>query len=547
MRARPTSARLLIAVLAWLAGAGVGHAAAQPATQQAARAVVVASKPFGESYLLCEMFAQLLEARGMRVDRRPGLGATEIAFAALRTGAIDVYPEYTGTGLLAILRDSLTDAQRTDPRLVYAHVARASADRWGVRWLPPLGFENTYAVAVRRETAERDGLRTLGDLARVGGRLRAGFTSDFIGRADGLPGLARAYGLALRDVRPLAPAVKYEALASGAVDVVDGYSTDGLLARHDLVTLADDRRFFPPYEAAALVSATVARERPEAVAALTELSGRLTEARMRALNRRVEVDGEDVARVAADALRTLGLVRTAGGAAAAIAPAPTGAAGRPSLPAYLWGRRASLLALTLRHLALVSIALGGAVLVAVPLGLGLERARRAAEPTLGALGALQTVPSLALLAFMIPLLGVGTLPALVALWLYALYPIARATFTGLREADPAAVEAAEALGATPAQRLLLVRLPLAAPVIMAGVRTAAIITVGAATLAALIGAGGLGEPIVTGLALADTRLVLSGALPAAALALLVDGALALVERLVTPPHRRAATPPRRSR
>jgi osmoprotectant transport system permease protein len=139
-----------------------------------------------------------------------------------------------------------------------------------------------------------------------------------------------------------------------------------------------------------------------------------------------------------------------------------------------------------------------------------------------------------LLAFMVPLLGVGVIPALVALWLYALYPIARGTYTGVRDADPAAVEAAEALGMTPAQRLLQVRLPLAAPVIMAGVRTAAVITVGAATLAAFIGAGGLGEPIVTGLALADTRQILSGALPAAALALLVDGALALVERRVAP-------------
>lgn len=528
--------RLLLALLLSLAGAGVRPAAAQPA----APPVVVASKPFGESYLLCEMFAQLLEARGIRVDRRPGLGATEIAFAALRTGAIDVYPEYTGTGLLAVLGDTLTAAQRADPRLVYGHVARASADRWGVRWLPPLGFENTYAIAVRRETAAREGLRTLGDLARAAPRLRAGFTSDFIGRADGLPGLAGAYGLAFRDVRPLAPAVKYEALASGAVDVIDGYSTDGLLARHDLVTLADDRRFFPPYEAAAVVSPTLARARPDAVAALALLSGRLTEARMRELNRRLEVDGDDVGRVAAEALQALGLVRPADGAAGAAASPATPAAGRPHLAAYLWGRRASIRALTLRHLALVAIALGAAVVVAVPLGLALERARRAAEPTLGALGALQTVPSLALLAFMIPLLGVGTLPALVALWLYALYPIARATFTGLREADPAAVEAAAALGATPAQRLLLVRLPLAAPVIMAGVRTAAIITVGAATLAALIGAGGLGEPIVTGLALADTRLVLSGALPAAALALLVDGALALVERAVTPPHRRPA-------
>jgi osmoprotectant transport system permease protein len=204
----------------------------------------------------------------------------------------------------------------------------------------------------------------------------------------------------------------------------------------------------------------------------------------------------------------------------------------------LWDRRANLAALTLRHLLLVGLALLAAVIVAVPLGLSLERTRRLAEPTIGMLGVLQTIPSIALLAFMIPLFGVGVIPALVALWLYALYPIARGTYTGVRDADPDAVAAAEALGTTPRQRLLWVRLPLAAPVIMAGIRTAAVITVGAATLAAFIGAGGLGEPIVAGLALADTRMILSGALPAAALALAVDGVLAVVERLVAPAHRR---------
>jgi osmoprotectant transport system permease protein len=505
----------------------VAHAPARP--------VIIGSKPFGESYLLCEMFAQLLETHGIAVDRRTGLGATEVAFAALRTSAIDVYPEYTGTGLVTILHDSLADSLRGDAGAVYRHVARASSDRWGVRWLPPLGFQNTYAIAVRRETAARYHLRTLGDLARAGGALTAGFTADFIGRPDGLPGLARVYGLRPRAVRPLAPAVKYQALAPGGVDVVDGYSTDGLLARYDLVTLLDDRHFFPPYEAAAVVSPRLARDRPDALAALTLLSGRLDEARMRALNRRVEVNGEDVHRVAADALASLGL-----GASTVIArDSGAASAAREGLGAYLWARRGTIGALALRHLLLVAIALGAAVLLAVPLGLALERARHAAEPVIGALGVLETVPSIALLAFMIPLFGVGTIPALVALWLYALYPIARATYTGVRDADAAAVEAATALGMTPAQRLVRVRLPLAAPVIMAGVRTAAVITVGAATLAAFIGAGGLGEPIVAGLALADTRLILSGALPAAALALLVDGALALVERAVAPAHLRA--------
>lgn len=493
--------------------------------------VIVASKPFGESYLLCEMFAQLLEAHGIAVTRRPGLGATAVAFAALRRNAIDVYPEYTGTGLVAILHDSLSDSIAHDPRAVYEYVARAFAARYRVRWLPPLGFQNTYAIAVRRATAEQYHIRTLSDLTREGTHMVAGFTPDFIGRSDGLPGLARAYGLHLRDVRPLAPAVKYQALAASAVDVVDGYSTDGLLARYDLVTLIDDRHFFPPYEAAAVVGPRLALENPTAVATLTLLSDRLSETRMRELNRRVEVGGEDVHRVAAAALAELGLVQPH-----AVDAAMRARDTHVGFWQYLWERRATIATLTLRHLFLVAVALAAAILVAVPLGLGLERGRSIAEPVVRVLGMIQTIPSIAMLAFMIPLLGIGTVPALVALWLYALYPIARNTYTGVRDADPAAVEAAEALGTTPPQRLLMVRLPLAAPVIMAGVRTAAVITVGAATLAAFIGAGGLGEPIVAGLALADTRMVLSGALPAAALALIVDGALALVERALTPAY-----------
>lgn len=502
--------------------------------------IIVASKPFGESYLLAEMFAQLLESHGLIVDRRLGLGQTEIAMQALRTGAIDVYPEYTGTGLLAVLHDSLTDSLASDPRLVFTHVAREFASRYGVRWLPPLGFQNSYAIAVRHNTAAQYHLRTLSDLARESGHLVAGFTADFIGRADGLAGLARAYGVRPRAVRPLAPAVKYQALASSAVDVIDGYTTDGLLSKYDLVTLVDDKHFFPPYEAAAVIGARLARERPQAVSALTSLSGMLDESRMRVLNRRIEVDGEDVKRVAADALRDLGL--TSGTSAAkgsgATVPISRSLSTKGPLSSYLWERRAAIWTLVLQHLLLVALALGAAIIVALPLALALERARRIAEATIGSLGVLETIPSIALLAFMIPLFGIGVKPALVALWIYALYPIVRSAYSGVRDADPSAVEAAEALGMTPWQRLLRVRLPLAAPVIMSGIRTAAVITVGAATLAAFIGAGGLGEPIVAGLALADTNMILSGALPAAALALVVDGALALVERAVSPAHLR---------
>jgi osmoprotectant transport system permease protein len=335
--------------------------------------------------------------------------------------------------------------------------------------------------------------------------------------------------LRFHDVRALGPAVKYQALAAGQVDVIDGYSTDGLIARYDLVVLSDDRHFFPPYEAAALVSARLTADNPRAIAALGELSGRLDERQMRALNQRVEVERTPVAVVARDALASLGLLSSA-----AAARASGGATRSLSLTGYLSGQRTVIARLAGRHIELVAISLIVAVLVAVPVGLLLERAARQAEGVIRAVGVLQTLPGIALLAFMIPLLGIGVIPALVALVLYSLYPIVRNTYTGVRDADPAAVSAARALGMTDAQILRDVHLPLTTPIIMAGIRTAAVIDVGTATLAAFIGAGGLGEPIVAGLALSDTRMILSGAIPAALLAVGVDAGLALVERFTRP-------------
>ncbi|MEO7503128.1 MAG: glycine betaine ABC transporter substrate-binding protein [Gemmatimonadaceae bacterium] len=520
---------LLLLVIALV---GTSQSKSYGQSRQPNAPVVVASKPFGESFILAELFAQLIERRGLTVDRRPGLGATEVAFSALRSGVVDVYPEYTGTGLLAVLKEP----PQNDPAAVFARVAQEFPKRYGVRWLPPLGFENTYAIAVRRETARQFSLATLSDLARAAPRLTAGLTADFIERKDGLPGLKSAYGMSFKSVRPLGQAVKYQALASGAVDVIDGYSTDGFIAKYDLVVLRDDKRFFPPYEAAALVSARLYRDQPGAIAALIELSGRLDVETMRRLNARLEVDQEPVDVIARSELQTLGLI-----AGAPAASTSSTNAAPASFASYMWAQRQTLLKAIIRHLLLVGVALIAGMIVAIPLGLWLDSAGRAAEPVIRAIGVLQTIPSIALLAFMVPLIGIGVLPALVALWLYSLYPIVRSTYSGVRDADPTAVYAARALGMTSSQILRQVRLPLAAPTVLAGIRTAAVIAVGTATLAAFIGAGGLGEPIATGLALADTRLILSGALPAAALALIVDALLGVVERATTPaPLRHAA-------
>ena len=531
-----------------------------------ARPIVVASKPFAESYVLAEVFAQLLEARGHVVDRRLGLGTTEVALQALARSEIDVYPEYTGTGLAAVLAESSSGGSAA----VFRRVSDAFLARWGARWLPPLGFANNYAVAMRRGAADSLGVRTLSGLARIAPRLSAGFSPDFAGRADGLLGLTEAYdGMEFRDVRNLLQAVKYQALAEGEVDVIDAYSTDGAVARYDLAVMTDDLGFFPPYDAAPLASRRFYEERPEATLLLSRLAGRIDEAVMRRANERVELAGVTPAQAARELLVEIGLGATggadsapdgdlAGNAGPDAAPDGAGAGNagpdarsgtdpetsrptvpRPSrsvgaLPAHMWSHRAELGRQAARHLLLVLVSLGAAALVALPAGVALERRRSFAESAIRAAGLLQTIPGIALLAFMIPLFGIGATPAAAALFLYSLLPILRNTYTGIVEAAPGAVEAGRALGMTEAQLLLRIRLPLAAPVVMAGVRTAAVINVGTATLAAFVGGGGLGDPIVAGLALADPVMILSGAVPAAAMALTVDWGLARAEARVAP-------------
>lgn len=500
--------------------------------QSGVRPIIVASKPFAESYLLAEVFAQLLEHNGYPVDRRPGFGATELLTQALIADEVDVYPEYAGTGLTAVLGETATGGSVA----VFNRVSAAYEARWGLRWLPPLGFENTYAIAMRRGTADSLGVRTLSDLASIAPGLAAGFSPDFIGRADGLDGLAAAYGIEFRETRSLLQAVKYRAITEGAVDLIDAYSTDGAISRHDLTVLADDHEFFPPYDAAPVASRAFHEELPGAVLVLTRLAGRIDVAAVRRANERIEVEGRPVAEAAGELLAEIGLgARAAGsGATEGRSAADPATPVLVALPRHMWNARGELARQVVRHLLLVLASLGAAIPVAVPAGVALERRRAWAGTALRFAGILQTVPGIALLAFMIPVFGIGAAPAVAALFLYSLLPILRNTYTGVTEAAPEAVAAGRALGMTEWQLLARIRLPLAAPVIMAGIRTAAVINVGTATLAAFIGAGGLGDPIVAGLSLSDPVMILSGAVPAAALALLVDWGLARAEAAVAP-------------
>ncbi|MBM3219178.1 MAG: ABC transporter permease subunit [Candidatus Rokubacteria bacterium] len=472
-------------------------------------AIRVGSKSFTESYILGEIVAQIIDGAGeARPERRFGLGGTGIVYGAIASGDIDVYAEYTGTIAQAILKT---------PAVTSVEPLRAALAPLGLTLSGPLGFENTYALAVRRDAAQRLQLRSISDLAKHP-TLRAAFDPGFLERPDGWPGLKAHYGLAFADVRIMEHALTYPALANGRVDVIDVFSTDGQLARLDLVLLDDDRRFFPPYAAVLLARRAVAERFPRTWAELQgRLVGRIDTATMTRLNALADLDRRPFADVAATFLGDT-------------ARAPRAArSGRELLTP---GRE--LVTLTVEHLELVVIAVAVAMLLGVPLGILAARRPRLAQVELMGVGVLQTIPALALLAFMIPLFGIGTVPALVALCLYALLPIVRNTHAGLASLDPRLVEMTTVLGLTGWRRLAWIELPLASVTIMAGIKTSAVLTVGTATLAAFIGGGGYGTLIVTGLALNDVATILRGAIPSAVLALAIHAAFEGLDRLVIP-------------
>ncbi|MBL0422807.1 ABC transporter permease subunit [Ramlibacter sp. AW1] len=478
--------------------------AASPA--QAADPVVVGSKRFTESYVLGEIARQVLTDAGVPAVHRQGLGNTAVMEQALASGAIQVYPEYTGTIVREILKQPGAEA---------AAPSVAQINRWlaprGLKAAVPLGFNNSYALAMREDDAQRLGIATLSDLAKSDASLRFGLSHEFLARADGWNALKAAYGLPFAPGSGLDHGLAYQALQRGQVDVVDAYTTDAQIQRLGLRVLRDDRGFFPRYDALLLMRAEL-DERPLVAA----LAGRIDEQAMRAMNAEVEIDGRTFDAVARDFVQRIGGRASAAGAAAA-APAARSAGFIDRLLAPDLGR------LLREHLILVLASVAIAMAVGIPMGVLAYRQPRWSAALMALVGMLQTIPSLALLTFLIVLVGgIGFLPALLALSIYALLPIVRNTHTGLATLPPGMRLAGSALGLRSAQVLRSIELPLAAPTIFAGIKTAAVLNVGVATVATFIGAGGLGERIVAGLAVNDTGLMLAGAVPAAVLALLTQ-------------------------
>ncbi|MFO7846226.1 MAG: glycine betaine ABC transporter substrate-binding protein [Balneolaceae bacterium] len=472
-------------------GAGLGRGVAQQSDP-----VRIGTKAFTESVVLGELIRQSAEADGHPVQLTRQLGGTQILWSAITGGDIDVYPDYTGTLSEEIF--SGRDIESQDD-------LRDALEEFGIRMTQPLGFNNTYAIGMKKEVAEQKSIQTISDL-KDHPDLVYGFSNEFMDRSDGWPGLRRAAELSPASVRGLDHDLAYRGLEAGTIDIIDLYSTDPEIGYYDIRVLEDDIGFFPTYEAVILYRNDLD---PAVVESLRRFEGMITENDMAEMNAAVKIDRQDDGAVAAAFLsKQFDFEST-------------------FVAETLYDR---LLKHTADHLVLVGISLGMAIVVSIPLGILAVKVRTLEAVLLGLVGILQTIPSLALLVFMIPLFGIGTVPAIAALFLYSLLPIVRNTHAGIKNIGLPLMESARALGLPNGLVLRKIELPLAMPSILAGVKTSAVINVGTATLGALIGAGGYGQPILTGIRLDSVPLILEGAVPAALLALLVQGFFDLVEK-----------------
>lgn len=476
-----------------------------PCFTWAQQTIRVGAKHFNEAYILGEMVSLILEDGGYTVERNFGLGGTAISFEALKNGGIDVYPEYTGTIAAEILKGDLT--------LSLAQIKKQMKARFGMTVSAPYGFNNTYALLLKPELMEQLNVHKISDLARYP-NLRVALSYEFMKRADGWGKLKTYYNLP-QSATGMEHGLAYQAVLEGKIDVTDAYATDGEIDHFDLSLLKDDKHYFPEYNAVSLYRTDLPLKAQEL---LKKLAGAMSDAEMQRLNAQALYASENHREIARRFLVDNELIED------------TGKQG-PSLSRQILAQAGA-------HLKLTLLSLLAAILIALPVGIVIYKVGVLSKPLLYITGMLQTIPSIALLALMIPFFGIGVLPAVIALFMYALLPILRNTIIGLTTVDPQLKKVATGMGLTAWQALRHVELPLAMPAILTGIRTAAVINIGTATLAAFIGAGGLGEFIVTGLALNNTNMILQGAIPAAILAILVELVFEGIEWVWVPAHLR---------
>jgi osmoprotectant transport system permease protein len=463
----------------------------------------IGSKKFTENVILGEIAAQLARLKDPDVEYLKEIGGTRILWNALIKGDIDIYPEYTGT----IKEEILAGYNVSDDSVV-----KRILNEMNISVSKSLGFNDTYAIGMKKSLAERLHIKTISDLKNHPD-LHFGFSNEFMDRKDGWPGLRNKYDLPQVNVTGLDHDLAYRGLESGSIDVIDFYSTDADIKYYNLQVLKDDLNYFPEYKAVFLYRSELQSKAPSALKSILRLEGNIPESTMIKMNAEVKINKVPEKVAASEFIKNKFSIKTKYKVNSVID--------------RIW-------TYTKEHLFLVLISLFAAIIVSIPLGITAFRNQKFANIILGITGVIQTIPSLALLVFMIPLLGIGSWPAIVALFFYSLLPIVRNTYSGLTDIPIQIKESAEALGLSSCARLRLVELPLASRSILAGIKTSAVINVGTATLGALIGAGGYGQPILTGIRLDDVSLILEGAIPAALLALLVQGFFDLLEKFIVP-------------
>lgn len=464
------------------------------------KAIVIGSKIFTESYILSEIASQTIEYQSnAHVDRKFGIGNSGMLVEALGSGKIDLYSDYTGTIAETILKNS---SVRTLDEI------RQALEPLGYTISDSLGFNNTYALAVRESFAKKYNVRKISDLKSISAPIRAAFSYEFMDRKDGYPNLMNQYGLRLGSVIQIEHSLVYQAISENAVDMIEVYATDANVKKFNLVILEDDLKAFPDYTAVWIARTEFVKAHEPLWRDLSRLSGKISVQQMQAMNEQADLQKENFSDIAAKFLNR--------------PPKKT-----VSMVDQVWLR-------TKEHLFLVSFALLFSVIIGIPIGIFAATYEKVGQTILVLSAVIQTIPTLALLCFLIPFFGIGLKPAIVALCLYSLLPVVLNTFTGIRSVDSRHIENAKAFGLTNAQILFKITLPLSSLMILAGLKTATIVTIGTATLAALIGAGGYGTLIVSGLSLNDIPTILAGAVPAAAMAFMVHVLFEIVTRTFIP-------------
>lgn len=481
-------------------------------TAQGKPKVNVGSKSFTESVILGELLSHLAIQAGADVEHLSELGGTQVLWKALIKGDIDAYVDYTGT-----IQELLVKI--VDPGVEVRSEAdmRAAMDKLNILMSDRIGFNNTYALGMQEATAEKLGISKISDL-RDHPDLKFGISDEFMERNDCWRQLPSKYRLPHKDVRTMDHNLAYRGIEHNSIQVTDLYTTDAEIEFYRLRVLEDDKGFFPTYYSVILMRKDLAVRAPKVAASYLQLENSIDSKAMTGLTAKVRLDRQLETNVAAAFLNEKMNLKI-----------PYQGIGQIAEWKRFVGR---LTKTTLEHLFLVSISLTLAIAVAIPLGILSARNESFGQTILGVVGVIQTLPSMAILVFMIPVFGLGAYPAIAALFFYSLLPIVRNTYAGLTQIPKATTESADVLGLGRRARLRLVELPLALPSILSGIKTAAVINVGTATIGAFIGAGGYGAPILTGIRLSSIPLILQGAVPAALLALVVQYGFSIVERRV---------------